>query len=228
VRKILIAVLIPLLMVGCQTTKSANARMAALTPDIDNCRDDTVRLAEANKVVLPQFDDPNQALLAIAIVMLREDNVNFEDCTRVAITSINSDAQMRSALIRGGITLTSLGIGMWGIASVADSFADLGKEKGNTSTVSGSRVVSNSSNSSASGEGLGLLNTNIADESIGIGGLQPRTILNDGGGDMRDISASGTDEPASVDPGDETELLPEPVDPIEPVVDPDPVVVLPL
>ena len=217
-RIILIAIVIS--VAGCMTNKSFVARMAAMQPAIDKCQENVLSLAQANKVGVPEFADPKDALIW-ALIMLQKEDENFDSCNQIALAAMSNDARLRERMIAGGITLTSLGIGAIALDSAFDSMASLGKSKG-ASTITNSRVVTmgdgnKGAHVSASGETHNFGNVDAVNGSQAQGGIQPRQVQ------IRDTetfdapSQSGTDEGLDISPGDDimNPIEPEPEVPLE-------------
>ena len=99
-----------------------------------------------------------------------------------AIAAITSDARTRGALINAGVSLTGLGLAIWGTTEVVDSITELGATKGGAQTITNSRIVSDSGNDntgssriSSSGETLNLGNVEAVNDSQAQGGLGARS-----------------------------------------------------
>jgi len=156
-----------------------------------------------------QFKDERNAVLVIAIEALAKSNAQvavspFIPCTLTVQAYLRENgAVMRS---NNDITKKAVGIvgvvgGIWAAGNALEGLVGLG---GATTNISGSRVVSGSSDSSASGAGLGTANTFTDNGSAGQGGLLPRGGQEAGDGNL-DIGSNSGDDPA----------LPPVVEPLE-------------
>ena len=207
--KKLIVILTPLLLMGCYTTKSFNARSASTTSMLQTCMASIPMEAPEPQMVFTDARD--QAIVIMARALSEQNKVNPVDyCTKMAMASINSDANLRSAMVRAGTSVATIGLGVWGLASVADSFADLGAQKGNA-TYSNSRVLDSSeggsiSSSSASGETTNFGTVSGIDGSAVQGGIQPRQAMIESSEAIESPSQSGEDAPIQF--GDEVTAMP--------------------
>ena len=188
------------------TTGTFNKRMAAMQPMIDKCQGNVLSLAQAQKVTVPQFADPKDALIW-ALIMLQKEDQNFDSCNQIALVAMNNDARIRERMIAGGITLGGLSIGAIALDSAFDSMASLGKSKGQT-TFNNSRVTqvgdgNSGVRASSSGETMNLGSVSAVHDSQAQGGFQPRQAQVGSADEFNSPSQSGSDAPIDINPGDD-------------------------
>jgi len=198
-------------MVGCQTSKTS-ARFSAAQQDVQTCMT-TIAGAERVKAEnQPTFKDARDAMMYLLIQQMQTKNA-YAPCTEVYIAMIHSDSKKTQRLISGGTTLGGIGLGLVGVKILADGITELanpaGSTNGDTFNSYNSRVVNRSSNSSASGEGLGV--ANVTGGRSAQGGIQPRqqqwpdsgdTNLDQGSFSGEDAPITLPVEPVAPDPGE--------------------------
>ena len=129
----------------------------------------------------------------------------FATCNGALASHYNAEAQAVTSVNRtigNGLGVTGL---VLGTKFIADGLVELGNGGGSSTNITGSRVVSESSHSSASGDFLGIGNTNTSHESQAIGGFEPRGV----NGAEIGTSPSQSGENGAVNP------LPPTVQPVE-------------
>jgi hypothetical protein len=206
-----------IMLTGCQT-KSTAARFEQATAQVLTCQQRVLHYQEQMNKNNIQFTDERNALMYFVVQELarvKETN-QIAYCDDLIIAMVQADSAKTQGLIRGGVSLGSVALGLIGLDILMDG-TSRGDHSGDTWNISGSRVNSKSGNVSgggsttvsSSGEGLGLGNTFATGSGQSVGGIEPRTTpINGDVTTLETGSNSGTNEPVTLPAEPPVEIQP--------------------
>lgn len=197
-----IIVLLSVMLASCQTAETA-ARYSAAQDNALSCQERVIAYKEKLAAQRVTFTDERNALMYMVVQELAKVKASDElaSCNQMYVAMINADAQKTGKLIDGGFRLGGMALGIVGIDILASKLSS-GGTSGDTWNVSNSRVVNKSSNSSSSGDGLGI--GNVFGGRTAQGGLAPRQFQNPDSAslEVNSGSLSGSNAPSAIGEGE--------------------------
>jgi len=200
------------LVTGC-ATEGTQKRMIQAQSDTQSCIDRIATMKERMANSKITLNNERDKLIFLMVQQMVQQNASTEMsmCDDIAIAQINGQSAKVGKAFALGATGLRVGGLIWGASILADGLTELanpaGSTNGDTFNSYNSRVVNRSSNSSSSGEGMGVGGTFSAGNSQSIGGFESRTLpVNGNVTEVNTGSLSGDNAP--ITPPVEVQPLP--------------------
>ena len=190
-----------LLIQGCQSA-ATSARFDQAQTNTLTCQQRVLDYKEKVANVKPQFKSEQNMLMYLMIKELANTKASndLDACSKVYTAMINADSHKMGKILDGSFRLGSMGLGLWGVSIITNGITDLASDGGSTSntTYTNSRVVNDSTNSSASGDGMGI--GGVFGGRTAQGGLEPRQfqVPDNSSTELNTGSLSGENAPVSL------------------------------
>ena len=202
-----LSLLIPLLLAGCATANQ-EARIEHARSSMDSCRVLAKEISIQRASAMTRITDQELLIIMALVDKIAGDDM-WDGCDDYAIAIARGVDQLVGKYVDGTFGLGQVTLGLIGLDLLVDGVVDLGSDDGTTTNIHNSRVVSDSSGSSASGEGLGFGHVTTIEGSQGQGGITPRQHQNRDASDIHSPSQSGTNDLDDLFGNDGAVLLPE-------------------